>query len=218
MILGYIAERKLRDLFESIPGVSDLRKDDDHDREKKGDLVVSYKGCEIRVEVKSLQTNHVKVCPSSSVGNPAAEWLPMINRVANGKNRKGKPRYRYIPNPRVTELSPDQRNNAHYIGAVQCDASDRRRVPLPNGKSIETTCLLVGEFHILAAGLFSFREQWDFGFALNEQLPRSTNYPADINKYLLATLIPVTWPLKPPFSVDPIGLLDIVADRQRRQP
>jgi hypothetical protein len=218
MILGYVAERKLRDLFETIPGVSGLRKDDDHDREKKGDLVVVYKGHEIRIEVKSLQTNHVQVLPQGSGAEQLSNWLPMVRRIQDGKNKRGRPKYRYVPNPDVANLTPEARKRAHYTGAVQCDASDRRSVALPNGQSIETTCLLVGEFHILAAGLFSFREEWDFGFALNEELPRSTNYPADINQYLLATLIPVTWPLKQPFSADPVLLLDTVVDRQPKKP
>jgi len=218
MILGYIAERKLRDLFATISGVSDLRKDDDHDREKKGDLVAIYKGHEIRIEVKSLQTNHVKVLPQGSRADQPSAWLPMVKRIQDGRSRSGRPKYRYVPNPDVANATPEARKRAQYTGAVQCDASDRRSVKLPNGQSIETTCLLVGEFHILAAGLFSFREEWDFGFALNEELPRSTNYSADINQYLLATLIPVTWPLRRPFLADPVPLLDTVVDQRPKKP
>lgn len=218
MIVGYLAERKLWDLFETVRGVSGLRKDDDHDREKKGDLVLTYKGNEIRLEVKSLQTNHVKILGSSSGAGQTNAWVPMIQRIKAGTSKSGRPKYRYVQNPEIAQLTHEERKRAKYMGAVQCDASDRRSVKLSSGRSIETTCLLVGEFHILAAGLFSFREEWDFGFALNEDLPRSTNYTSEVNRELLATLIPVTWPLTEPFSADPVPLLDRIVDQQRKKP
>lgn len=60
MVLGYAAEVKFRRLF--LSGRDDIIswKDDDHDREKKGDRRLKYKGQEIVVEVKSLQTKTVK--------------------------------------------------------------------------------------------------------------------------------------------------------------
>lgn len=56
MVLGYAAEVKFRRMF--LAGRSDIQswKDDDHDRQKKGDRRLVYKGREIVVEVKSLQT------------------------------------------------------------------------------------------------------------------------------------------------------------------
>ncbi len=60
MILGYVAEFKAQELFASIPEIKDLGKDDDHDRKKKGDRRILYKGRTLKVEVKSLQTNTVK--------------------------------------------------------------------------------------------------------------------------------------------------------------
>ncbi len=60
MMLGYIAEYKLRVLwFEGRPHVSHYTKHDDHDRKKKGDLVITYHGKEFVVESKSLQTNSI---------------------------------------------------------------------------------------------------------------------------------------------------------------
>jgi len=171
MLIGYIAERKLRDFFEADGRASNLHKDDDHDRKKKGDLVITYKGLEFRIEVKSLQTNSIKTSD-------------------DGKT---------------------------YTGKVQCDASDKRTITLPNGQSISTTCLQINEFDILAAGLFAFEEQWIFGFALNRDLPRSPykKYPEEVRNMLLKTLIPVTWPLSDPFISDPFPLLDqLVKERQ----
>ncbi len=60
MILGYLAEIKVHSYFTNNPHVTNMRKDNDHDRTKKGDLVISYKGYEFKIEVKSLQTATIK--------------------------------------------------------------------------------------------------------------------------------------------------------------
>lgn len=65
VIIGYVAERKLRDFFREDKRVSGLTKDDDHDRTKKGDLNVTYKGRTFKFESKSLQTNSIKRPPKS---------------------------------------------------------------------------------------------------------------------------------------------------------
>jgi hypothetical protein len=57
MIVGYVAEFQLRKLFVGDPRISNLTKDDDHDRTSKGDLRFDYKGHTFRIESKSLQTN-----------------------------------------------------------------------------------------------------------------------------------------------------------------
>ena len=49
---------KLRKLLASHTDVTSQVKDDDHDRSKKGDLRVTYRGHEFRIESKSLQTAH----------------------------------------------------------------------------------------------------------------------------------------------------------------
>lgn len=171
IILGYIAELKARTFFEGDAFTSH-RKDDDHDRSKKGDLVFTYKGEEIRVEVKSLQTNSVK-----QVGENA------------------------------------------WSGVFQCDASDRRPIKLPNGRTVETTCLQVGEFDLVAVNLFAFGDTWRYAFARNEDLPRSKSkkYSEDDRKYLLATAPAISWPLQPPFFGDPIPVLDQIVERKRQR-
>ena len=170
MLLGYAAEMKLDKMwFAGKPGVSGIQKYDDHDRTRKGDRVVVYKGIPIKVECKSLQTS-------------------MSENLGDGRFR----------------------------GKVQCDASDRRTIKLPDGSTVTTTCLQVGEFDILAANLFAFEKKWKFVFALNQDLPRTSygKYTVKQQKYLLASLVPVSWPPQPPFCGEPFALMDrIVKER-----
>jgi len=169
MLFGYVAEFKLMSFFEADKRITSLRKDDDHDRRKKGDLVVTYKGREFKIESKSLQTTLIK-------------------------------------------RHPDGR----YSGVVQCDASDRREVVLPNGEKVTTTCLVVGEFDILAACLFDFRRKWEFAFALNSDLPRSAykKYPESVRQYLLKSLVRISWPTTPPFTDDPFLLFERIVQEK----
>jgi hypothetical protein len=171
MVLGYVAEHKLRDLLRANPNVSALEKKDDHDRRRKGDIDIVYRGAQFKVECKSLQTN-------------------LVEALGGGK----------------------------FKGAVQCDASDRRRVTFPNGRGLETTCLLVGEFDVLAANLFAFEKRWRFTFALNRDLPRSSSrkYTKYQRSNLLGTLVPVTWPPEPPFVSDPFQLFERLIEETRR--
>ena len=89
-----------------------------------------------------------------------------------------------------------------WTGKFQCDASDRREIVLPNGNTVNTTCLAVGEFDIVAVSLYAFGDQWRFAFAKNSDLP----HPG--NQYLIKTLIDISWPLQAPFTTDVYSLLD----------
>lgn len=60
MLFGYVAEKKFHDLYLSHPDVSEVDKDDDHDRKRKGDRRIVYRGKTVVIEVKSLQTNLIK--------------------------------------------------------------------------------------------------------------------------------------------------------------
>lgn len=60
VMLGYVAEMKFHKLFLQTDKITSSQKDDDHDRTKKGDRRITYKGKEFIIEVKSLQTNTVK--------------------------------------------------------------------------------------------------------------------------------------------------------------
>lgn len=97
-----------------------------------------------------------------------------------------------------------------FRGKYQCDASDCRKVRLPNGREVTTTCLVAGEFDIVAANLFAFRAKWEYGFALNRDLNKSTykKYTPEQQKYLISTLQSVSLPLLPPYESDIFVLLD----------
>ena len=115
----------------------------------------------------------------------------------------------------VKSLQPHsiRQTEGGFTGKCQCDASDRRWVALPDGQRIETTCLVVGEFDLLAVNLFEFQQEWRFAFARNRDLPRSrfSKYTPAQRDQILATLVEVTWPLKPPFELEPFRLLDEIA-------
>src|ERR1051325_5595556 len=174
-LLGYIAEMKLRNLWFSTERITHAIKYDDHDRKKKGDLVITYSDKSFIVESKSLQTNSIRI-----------------------------------------EETP---TGIRYKGKAQCDASDRRIIALPDGSEINTTCLLVGEFDLLAVNIFAFENSWRFIFAKNSDLPRSNyaKYTEAQRQYLLASLITVTWPPEPPFYAEPFRLLDEIAEARDRK-
>ena len=168
MILGYLAELKLEKLWLSGDDVSEVIKHDDHDRKKKGDRVIRYKGREFIFESKSLQS-------------------AMIEKTEEG-----------------------------WMGKAQVDASDRREVVLPDNSRVTTTCLRKGEFDILAVNIFAFEEKWRFVFAKDSDLPTSSyrKYTPYQRQHLLATLVTVHWPPKPPFSDEPFTLMnEIIQER-----
>ena len=68
MMLGYLAEQKLEHIWLDRPGVSHVVKPDDHDRRRKGDRVVRYKGKAFTFESKSLQTNTVSKTDDGWIG------------------------------------------------------------------------------------------------------------------------------------------------------
>ncbi len=162
LALGYVAEWKFHKLFLDHAEISEIRKDDDHDRKRKGDRTFQYKGKEFIVEVKSLQTNLI------------------------------------------------ERRESSWFGKSQVDASDSRTVKFDNGTTLKTTCLLRGQFDLLAVNCFAFENKWCFVFAKNTDLPQNTfkKYTEYQRAALLPTLIPVTWPPQPPFTTDPFSLLD----------
>jgi len=102
-------------------------------------------------------------------------------------------------------------------GRSQVDASDRRKVEFKDGSTLETTCLLRGEFDVLAVNCYAFNGKWEFAFALNRDLPQNTfrKYTEEQRAALLPSLIPVTWPVQEPFVTDIVTLLDrVVAERE----
>lgn len=112
----------------------------------------------------------------------------------------------------VRQLDDDQ-----WVGKYQCDASDSREIELPNGHTVKTTSLCVGEFDIVAVGLYQFGNTWRFAFAKNAELPRSKAHKAtkkssaiseeDAN-FLIKGTLPITWPLSAPYTDDLFTLMD----------
>lgn len=153
VLVGHAAEHHLLNLINDDPLVQDLGKPRDHDRGDKGDRRVRYRGHDLRVESKSLQSASVR-------------------RTGDGR----------------------------FTGKAQIDASDRRPVQLPDGSTIETTCLLAGELDVVAVSLYAFDHAWRFGFIPAAHLPNSTHraYSAYQRQHLLATALTVTWPLQAP--------------------
>ena len=109
--------------------------------------------------------------------------------------------------------------NGGFTGRSQVDASDRRTVTLPDGSTLQTTCLLTGTFDILAINLFEFRQQWEFAFIANDDLPRSKyrKYTEYQRENLLATSVPLSWPLTPPFYFEPYPIMDVLRRQRRRR-
>jgi len=111
--------------------------------------------------------------------------------------------------------------NRRWIGKSQVDASDRRAIPLPSGETLNTTLLLRGEFDILAVNCYAFEDRWRFVFARNKDLPCSNygGYSEKARKYLIASLVPVSYPPEPPFHADLKPLLDkMVANAEGSDP
>ena len=108
-------------------------------------------------------------------------------------------------------------HNGSFTGRCQVDASDKRPVTFPDGSTLATTCLLTGRFDVLAINLFEFRQRWEFAFIRNTDLPRSRykRYTDYQRAHLLATSVPVSWPLEPPFYASPFPVLDEIR-RERR--
>lgn len=161
MLLGYVGEFKLRELLAANPLVTKIEKPDDHDRTKKYDLGITYRGVFIRIEVKSIQTNLIRTNPDGT-----------------------------------------------FSSIAQVDASDRRKVIFTDGSTVETTCLLRGEFDILAVNLYHFQKQWEFAFATNLSLPSPQKYASEQNQQLIASSVRISYPIQMPFSGDIFGVLD----------
>lgn len=139
------------------------------------------------------------------------------------RRRKGDRRFTYRGHEFIVEVKSLQTNLVKRLpdgtctGRSQVDASDRRKVEFKDGSTLETTCLLRGEFDVLAVNCYAFNGKWEFAFALNRDLPQNTfrKYTEEQRAALLPSLIPVTWPVQEPFVTDIVTLLDrVVAERE----
>ncbi|UTY60624.1 restriction endonuclease [Massilia sp. erpn] len=141
----------------------------------------------------------------------------------HNRKRKGDRRFKYKGHEFIVEVKSLQTNLVKRLpdgtctGRSQVDASDRRKVEFKDGSTLETTCLLRGEFDVLAVNCYAFNGKWEFAFALNRDLPQNTfrKYNEAQRAALLPSLIPVTWPVQEPFVTNIFTLLDrIVVERE----
>lgn len=128
-------------------------------------------------------------------------------------------RYRnheFIFESKSLQTSTIKKTEEGWVGKAQVDASDRRDVVLPDRSTVTTTCLLKGEFDVLAINVFAFEDTWRFVFAKNSDLPTSNyrKYTEYQRRHLLATLVEVHWPPKIPFCEEPFTLMnEIIQNR-----
>jgi hypothetical protein len=106
--------------------------------------------------------------------------------------------------------------DGRFVAKVQNDASDRRKITLPNGSTLETTCYVVDEYDILAVSLHPFTGEWRYAFKENSQLQRSTSkkYTPKQQQYLLATLETMYYPLDPSWTEDFDAILEAICQRK----
>jgi hypothetical protein len=97
-----------------------------------------------------------------------------------------------------------------YIASVQNDASDKRRIVLPNNEEITTTNYKIGEYDILAVPLYVFTNEWVFAYKLNKNCRKSQSkkYSESQKQYLLATTEKISYPLADDWSLDFTKLLE----------
>ncbi len=107
-MFGFVAEYKLKKLWLERPEIENLVRPRSHDRKQKCDFRFDYKGMDVRVEVKCLDTPKVKEVPGG------------------------------------------------YKGTFQCNASDKRPTLLLSGEMVNTNCLAVRGFDLLAVCIYSF--------------------------------------------------------------
>ena len=73
MVFGYVAELKLKEAIMRLDDVTYQTKFDDHDRKKKGDLFIIYRGAAFDIESKSLQTKTVRFDEKTGVWSGKAQ-------------------------------------------------------------------------------------------------------------------------------------------------
>lgn len=100
------------------------------------------------------------------------------------------------------------------IAKAQVDASDRRTVTFADGSRLDTTLLLFGDFDVLAVNCFAFKNEWRWLFCKNADLPcsRFRRYTPEQQQQLIASLVAVSWPPRPPFTEN---IFDVLEDLVR---
>lgn len=144
-----------------------------------------------------------------------------ISKDDDHKKSKSDRRFRFKGREYTVQVKSVQTHSlkdreSRVVAVVQNDASDSRKVRLPTGRTITTTCYQVGEYDILAVPLYPFTGDWkDFAYIRNTDLHRSRyrKYTEEERACLLATTEPISWPLDPPWTTDLLSLLDAKVGR-----
>ena len=87
MIFGYLAELKLEKLWLRHKSVSLRDKPDDHDRRRKGDRLIVFKGKQFVFESKSLQTNSIARTDEGWVGKAQVDASDIPGRTVHFDER-----------------------------------------------------------------------------------------------------------------------------------
>lgn len=185
-IIGYVAEERLREIYlEDHPKVADIRTPADHNKDDKGDLHFEYGGDEIRIEVKSIQSNHIeKIDSEHTQKDLSGNDKPQI-RWKSDYNIKGS------SDPREIE----------YKGEIYTGT----QLDLENPG-----------FDIMAVCMFRFENEWDFGFILPDDLPRTKKYswPEELRETHSASFPDITLPVQEPYTDDLFELIDEIIDER----
>lgn len=135
------------------------------------------------------------------------------DRTKNKSDRsfsyKGKPYRVQLKSLQTNSITYDQEKD-RLEATVQNDASDSRKVTLPSGKEIITTCYIRGEYDILAVALFPFTGRWEFAYKWNVECRSSSfkGYDDDDKMQLLASTEKICWPLDNSWTTDLMVMLD----------
>ncbi|MEK6589018.1 MAG: hypothetical protein AABY97_09280 [Chloroflexota bacterium] len=104
-----------------------------------------------------------------------------------------------------------------WEGTFQCNASDQRKVTLPNKHAINTNCIVAGGWDVLAVNLYAFGGEWRFAFARQVALPRASDmYTPEDRPHLLASSMKITLPLAAPYTPNLTTVLDAIVTERRR--
>lgn len=121
------------------------------------------------------------------------------DRTLKYKDKQYTVQLKSIQTNSLEEVSPGS-----FTATVQNDASDRRRLTLPDGTKVDVTNYVKSEYDVLAVSLQPFTGEWRFAYKKNRDLKQSTykKYPENVRKYLLATSEDISWPLTPDWTED----------------
>jgi len=222
---GYVAEKILRDVLNNSGKVESIHRDDDHKRDKRGDFLVKYRGETLGIEVKSIQSGSIKILSSAEGGRET--WVPKFvrietepdvppDRIPLAKDGKPKKYKKTVENPDFARELLKSGVGARLRATVQVDGSDSTAKTSAGGEDLGSTVnYVVGGFEILAVSYFSMFDRWEFGFALNEDLPRKEMKDGSQSAHLLKNSFQVEWPSRAPFTNDLFSLLDRLIEERR---